>query len=240
MDSIAFTMTTISDYVILLCLFIYVFSLLGMSFFAGTMRFDEHDKYNPDDGVAPRANFDEVHWAIITIFQVLLGEGWNEIMYSVIRSNSGFSASYFIVLVLTGNIIMLNLFLAILLGNFEKARNFGLKKKVFEAFKEIIAGGKTLNQSLDIILGDMSIHVKIKILKWDEAMVRRIHEKGDTDIAQDLLEHGARFFEEKADELPITENVDKKQIELSHIENFSEGDPEEGEGPDDSKYNNND
>jgi hypothetical protein len=46
---------------------------------------------------------------------------------------------------LTGNIIMLNLFLAILLGNFEKARNFGSKKKVFEAFKELQVDGKSLN-----------------------------------------------------------------------------------------------
>jgi len=41
---------------------------------------------------------------------------------------------------------MLNLFLAILLGNFEKARIFGEKKKVFEAFKEIKMNGIPLNQ----------------------------------------------------------------------------------------------
>jgi hypothetical protein len=34
------------------------------------------------------------------------------------------AALYFIALVIGGNIIMLNLFLAILLGNFDKARNF--------------------------------------------------------------------------------------------------------------------
>lgn len=32
----------------------------------------------------------------------------------------------------------------------------------------IMSSGKSLNQSLDIILGDMSIHVKTKILMWDE------------------------------------------------------------------------
>ena len=55
---------------------------------------------------------------------------------------------------------MLNLFLAILLGNFEKSRLFGEKKKVFEAFKEIHNEGIPLNQQLDIILGEMSIHAK--------------------------------------------------------------------------------
>jgi uncharacterized membrane protein (GlpM family) len=39
-DSIMFTITSISDYVILLIIFIYIFALLGMSFFAGQVKFD--------------------------------------------------------------------------------------------------------------------------------------------------------------------------------------------------------
>lgn len=91
---------------------------------------------------------------------------------------------------------MLNLFLAILLGNFEKARNFGQKKKVFEAFREIMMNNRSLNQALDIILCDMSIYAKIKILKWDERMVNKIHNKGDSMIAQDLIEAGAKFIDD--------------------------------------------
>lgn len=45
-------------------------------------------------------------------------------MYDCMRSVSSIASVYFIGLVVTGNIIMLNLFLAILLGNFDKARNF--------------------------------------------------------------------------------------------------------------------
>lgn len=56
---------------------------------------------------------------------MLLGEGWNEIMYQCMRSVKNFWAVYYIALVIFGNIIMLNLFLAILLGNFDKARNYG-------------------------------------------------------------------------------------------------------------------
>ena len=88
-------------------------------------------------------------------------------MYDCMRSLGTLVSIYFIALVIGGNIIMLNLFLAILLGNFDKARNFGQKKRLFEAFKEIMYNGKSLNQSLDIILGDMSFHVKTKVLKWD-------------------------------------------------------------------------
>jgi hypothetical protein len=41
LDSIAFTIVTIKDYTVLLSLFIYVFSLLGMSFFAGKVKFND-------------------------------------------------------------------------------------------------------------------------------------------------------------------------------------------------------
>lgn len=59
LDSIAFTVLTIKDYTILLCLFIYVFALLGMSFFAGKVRYldGEFDLIN---GKPPRANFDHI------------------------------------------------------------------------------------------------------------------------------------------------------------------------------------
>ena len=40
-------------------------------------------------------------------------------MYKAIRSNGHQSVNFFIMLVLIGNFIMFNLFLAILLGNFE-------------------------------------------------------------------------------------------------------------------------
>jgi len=97
----------------------------------------------------------------------MLGDLWNEIMYKAMRSAGGLSCIYFVGLIVSCHIIMLNLFLAILLGNFEKARNYGLKKKVFEAFKEIMFNGRTLNDSIDIILGDVSPYVKKTVLKWD-------------------------------------------------------------------------
>jgi len=83
-DSITFTLTTIWDYVILLMLFIYVFALLGMQFFAGKIKLNDQDEADPN-GESPRANFDELWWSILTVFQVLLSEGWNEIMYQCMR-----------------------------------------------------------------------------------------------------------------------------------------------------------
>ena len=134
--------------------------------------------YDLENGEAPRENFDGLGWTIITIFQVLLGEGWNDIMYSCMRAQGSVISIYYVMLVAGGNIVMLNLFLAILLGNFDKARNFGQKKKVFEAFKEVIESGITLNDAIDIILGDMAFHVKRKVLKWDTKEAMKISKEG--------------------------------------------------------------
>ena len=142
------------------------------------VKFNEDDLFDLEKGEAPRENFDGLGWTIITIFQVLLGEGWNDIMYTCMRAKgSGFSI-YYVMLVAGGNIVMLNLFLAILLGNFDKARNFGQKKKVFEAFKEITENGYTLNDAIDIILGDMAFHVKTKVLKMDKVEAMKISKEG--------------------------------------------------------------
>ena len=66
----------------------------------------------------PRHNFDDIFWAFVTIFQVLTGEDWNRVMYDGMRTTGGIASVYFILLVVIGNYIVLNLFLAILLDNF--------------------------------------------------------------------------------------------------------------------------
>jgi hypothetical protein len=68
-DSIAFTVMTIGNYVILLILFVYVYALLGMQFFAGRLKFNKETNL-PDmaEGISPRANFDTIGWSSLTIF----------------------------------------------------------------------------------------------------------------------------------------------------------------------------
>ena len=210
-DSIAFTLTTIGDYVILLLLFIYVFALIGMSFFADGIKFDKDDNVDLVNGTPPRENFDSIQWSVVTIFEVLMGEGWNDLMYQSIRSVHPLASTYFIFLVMLGNIIMLNLFLAILLGNFDKARSYGQKKTVFEAFKEIIHDNtgeerRTLGDALDIILGDMSEYVKKKIIGWDKKQVERAHQVGDTKNALEMMEDGQGFMEE--DDKEVNANLE--------------------------------
>jgi len=57
-DSIGFTMASISDYAILLVIFIYIFALMGMSFFASMLKFNSETNLYDPDGEVPRTNFD--------------------------------------------------------------------------------------------------------------------------------------------------------------------------------------
>ena len=106
---------------------------------------------------------------MITIFDVLIGDDWTSIMFNCIRAKGLGVSIYFILLVIMGTIILMNLFLAIMLGNFDKARNFGQKKQLLDAFNELLNqrdGSKIeIDWACDIILGDLSDHAKYKVLK---------------------------------------------------------------------------
>ena len=57
-DSIALSLFTISDYVILLGIFIYIFALLGMSQYATILKFDPVTNMpDKESGVPGRTNF---------------------------------------------------------------------------------------------------------------------------------------------------------------------------------------
>lgn len=126
-NSIAFTLTTIGNYFILLLLFIYVYGLLGTQFFATKLV-----RY--DDGSVPRNNFDNILTSCRTVFAIMIGDDWNLVLYDAVLASSWISGIYFITLILFGNIIMLNLFLAILLGNFDASRKFHIKLRAFDLF----------------------------------------------------------------------------------------------------------
>jgi hypothetical protein len=88
-------------------LLIFIYSLLGMQFFSGDLL--------DEDGEKARYNFNSFGHSLITIFIILTGENWNEVMYLVINVHGYIAAFYFVTLMIFGNFMLLNLFLAILL-----------------------------------------------------------------------------------------------------------------------------
>jgi hypothetical protein len=98
-----------------LLLFMFIYTILGMQVFGGQMRGERFDE-------VPRHNFDSFLWAFVTVFQVLTGENWNEVLYDGMRATHWTAAIYFVTCVTIGNYILLNLFQAILLQNFSSSQ----------------------------------------------------------------------------------------------------------------------
>ncbi|RLN47503.1 hypothetical protein BBJ29_000588 [Phytophthora kernoviae] len=141
LEMIARAVASITNFAVLLFLFIYIYALIGVQFFGNTMRFDADGYPTPFtlegfwDGTVPRNNFDTLLWAVVTVFQVITGENWNEIMYDTIRGNGKFACIYFITLVVLGDFVLMNLFLALLLDNFGADDEEQIKEKQEETKK---------------------------------------------------------------------------------------------------------
>ncbi|KAG7303960.1 hypothetical protein JYU34_010876 [Plutella xylostella] len=112
------SMRSIISLLFLLFLFILIFALLGMQLFGGQFNFEEG---------TPPTNFNTFPIALLTVFQILTGEDWNEVMYDGIQSQGGIQKGmiyslYFVILVLFGNYTLLNVFLAIAVDNLANAQ----------------------------------------------------------------------------------------------------------------------
>ncbi|XP_034552493.1 voltage-dependent L-type calcium channel subunit alpha-1D [Notolabrus celidotus] len=121
------SMKSIASLLLLLFLFIIIFSLLGMQLFGG--------KFNFDETVTKRSTFDNFPQALLTVFQILTGEDWNTVMYDGIMAYGGHASSgmvvciYFIILFVCGNYILLNVFLAIAVDNLADAESLNSAQK---------------------------------------------------------------------------------------------------------------
>ena len=157
-NSIAFTLTTIGNYFVLLLLFIYIYALLGTEFFSNKLKFNPKTGLptDLDDplGVVPRNNFDDILTSCRTVFAIMIGDDWHVVLYKCVLATSWVSSIYLITLILFGNIIMLNLFLAILLGNFDASRKFHIKMRAFDLFQKHRENGKKISVILKILLGE--------------------------------------------------------------------------------------
>ncbi|XP_065655750.1 probable voltage-dependent N-type calcium channel subunit alpha-1B isoform X5 [Hydra vulgaris] len=111
--SILASMTSIMSLVVLLLLFLMIFGLLGMQLFGGQLYVTN-----------PRSNFDDFFNAVLTVFQIVTGEDWNNTMYEGINAMGGALNAvglavslYYILCTSLGNFVLLNVFLAIAVDN---------------------------------------------------------------------------------------------------------------------------
>ena len=116
-------MQAILSLMLLLLLFLVIFALLGMTLFGGKFSY----KLDP-----PRTNFDDFWNSFLAVFQILTGEDWNQVMYDGVLANGGpqktsglLHSLYFVGLVIIGNYVLLNVFLAIAVDNLTEADLLG-------------------------------------------------------------------------------------------------------------------
>ena len=108
---------------ILLFIVLFVFSLLGVDLLNNKIKINSQGLIvppNTPDSVSTRFNFDNFLNALITCFLIMIGDNWNELMHDAMRSYKSITVSiFYISLIIIGNWFLMNLFLAILLKNFE-------------------------------------------------------------------------------------------------------------------------
>ncbi|CAM4353119.1 unnamed protein product [Leuciscus chuanchicus] len=109
------TMDNVATFCMLLMLFIFTFSILGMHLFG--CKFSQ--KMENGDTIPDRKNFDSLLWAIVTVFQILTQEDWNVVLYNGMASTSPWAALYFVALMTFGNYVLFNLLVAILVEGFQ-------------------------------------------------------------------------------------------------------------------------
>ncbi|XP_070132493.1 voltage-dependent calcium channel type A subunit alpha-1 isoform X6 [Drosophila bipectinata] len=176
------SMRSIISLLFLLFLFILIFALLGMQLFGGQFNLP---------GGTPETNFNTFPIALLTVFQILTGEDWNEVMYQGIISQGGAQKGmiysiYFIVLVLFGNYTLLNVFLAIAVDNLANAQELtAAEEEQVEEDKEKQL--QELEKEMEALQGD-GVHV----------------DNGDGTIATTKAKN-KRKEEEKKEEEEVTE-----------------------------------
>ncbi|CDW52516.1 voltage dependent calcium channel type D subunit [Trichuris trichiura] len=151
------SLRSIASLLLLLFLFIVIFALLGMQVFGG-----KFNTINPH-AVKPRANFDTVVQALLTVFQILTGEDWNAVMYNGIEAFGGVHSIgvivciYFIVLFICGNYILLNVFLAIAVDNLADAESLTAAEKEDDENRRAASGEEQIDESLEKVQADNAI-----------------------------------------------------------------------------------
>ena len=142
----------IINFSLLLTLFMYICALLGMQLFSYECRFDTNgeiilniveEQKKGTTMLYPRQNFDTIVAAMTTVFIIIIGEDWPNVMYNYVRvydmgpDNSGAAgwaiSLFFIFVYSVGNFLLLSLFVAILLQNFNEEK---VEEKLDDEFQE--------------------------------------------------------------------------------------------------------
>jgi voltage-gated sodium channel type II alpha len=136
------TVGDLGNLTFVLAIIIFIFAVMGMQLF-GKNYIEEN--FGGED--IPRWNFKDFMHSFMIVFRVLCGE-WIESMWDCMRVSGAPCVPFFLATVVIGNLVVLNLFLALLLSSFG-ASNLSAPtsdsadtKKLQEAFDRFSRGSK--------------------------------------------------------------------------------------------------
>jgi Ion transport protein len=120
LQTIVNSLRDISSFSVLLFLLMFIYILLGMEIFAmRRTKIEDGNMVNVPETNTFRNNFNTFFNGLIIVFTVLTGENWDDTMFQFARKHGYIAIFFFISLIVIGVMIFLNLFLAILLENFQ-------------------------------------------------------------------------------------------------------------------------
>ncbi len=109
MIAISNTIKDVTNISVLIFIFLFTYTLIGLELFSYKLP------------SASQSNFDSFLNGFLSVFIVLANDGWSRIYIDFYRHSSSIvSTIYFLSLLFIGQFILLNLFIAILIENFEE------------------------------------------------------------------------------------------------------------------------
>ncbi|TNV88195.1 hypothetical protein FGO68_gene12429 [Halteria grandinella] len=130
LETMGKTVMDMGAFSIFLFLFVYIYTILGLEFFEHKAKINDQDKVDLVHGVSPVFHFDDFLNSFFTVFIIVTNDGQSLIYYNYYRAVSGpLSTAYWVTLVILGQKVLLNLFLAFLLENFDEG---SLKSKIMD------------------------------------------------------------------------------------------------------------
>ena len=158
------TFKDVSNISVLILIFVFSYTLIGMELFAYKLPVEKDVEFY--DPLTRRSTFNTFIDSFFSVFLVLVGDGWTHIYFDHYRHIDIFTSSlFFMSLIILGQFILMNLFISVLIENFEQlsVRNDlvlkltdieskGLGEKIIDKFmaccsKSKVADSKTNKRS---------------------------------------------------------------------------------------------
>lgn len=121
----------------LLVLLIVIYTLIGKQIYGNQLD---------NNAIGIRQNFDTFYFSLLSVFQLVSIENWNDLATITLNSNipTSFTMFYLLSLIFFGNYVFLNLFMGVLLEGFSNVDSLEEEDEDITENNEILMKGKTL------------------------------------------------------------------------------------------------